>query len=81
MRGRTWLVAALVVVATGWGASAAPPMLQTLLAWTAPDPPARMTPIPVQGCCKTCRKGKACGDTCISRDKQCHVGPGCACPR
>ena len=32
-----------------------------------------------QGCCKICRAGKACGDTCISRDKICHVGPGCAC--
>lgn len=30
-------------------------------------------------CCKICRAGKACGDTCISRDKVCHVGPGCAC--
>jgi hypothetical protein len=32
-----------------------------------------------QACCKICRKGKACGDTCISRDDQCHVPPGCAC--
>jgi hypothetical protein len=32
-----------------------------------------------QACCKVCRKGKACGDTCISRDDQCHVPPGCAC--
>jgi hypothetical protein len=32
-----------------------------------------------QQCCKICRKGKACGDTCISVDKECHVGPGCAC--
>lgn len=30
-------------------------------------------------CCKHCSKGKACGNTCISRDKTCHVGPGCAC--
>jgi hypothetical protein len=30
-------------------------------------------------CCKICTVGKACGDTCISRDKECHVGPGCAC--
>ncbi len=47
--------------------------------------PAPMTPIPgkvirlAQGCCKTCSKGKACGDSCISRAKQCHKGPGCAC--
>ena len=30
-------------------------------------------------CCKTCRKGKACGDACIARDRECTVGPGCAC--
>jgi hypothetical protein len=30
-------------------------------------------------CCKVCTKGKPCGDTCISQDKICHVGPGCAC--
>ena len=32
-----------------------------------------------QYCCKICTVGKACGNTCISRDKTCHVGPGCAC--
>ncbi len=30
-------------------------------------------------CCKRCKKGKACGDSCISRDKSCHKGAGCAC--
>jgi len=30
-------------------------------------------------CCKVCRAGKACGDSCISRDKTCHQPPGCAC--
>ena len=30
-------------------------------------------------CCKVCTVGKACGNTCISRDKTCHVGQGCAC--
>ena len=30
-------------------------------------------------CCKRCKKGKACGDSCISKSKTCHVGPGCAC--
>lgn len=30
-------------------------------------------------CCKVCHKGKACGDTCIARDKICRAGPGCAC--
>ena len=30
-------------------------------------------------CCKHCSKGKACGDSCISRDKSCRKGAGCAC--
>ena len=30
-------------------------------------------------CCKICTTGKACGDSCISRDKTCQVGAGCAC--
>lgn len=32
-----------------------------------------------QVCCKICTKGKACGNTCIARDKTCHVPRGCAC--
>jgi hypothetical protein len=46
-----------------------------------PPPPANqlLIPMPVQGCCKHCTVGKACGDTCIARDNTCHVGPGCAC--
>lgn len=32
-----------------------------------------------QRCCKICKVGKACGDTCIDRDYQCHQPPGCAC--
>ena len=31
------------------------------------------------GCCKTCSKGKACGDSCIARDRTCKKGKGCAC--
>lgn len=30
-------------------------------------------------CCKYCVKGKACGDSCISRAYTCHKPPGCAC--
>jgi hypothetical protein len=46
----------------------------SLLAWApAPEQP---EPPP---CCKTCRKGKACGDTCIARDKDCTEPKGCAC--
>ncbi len=32
-----------------------------------------------QARCKTCRKGKACGNACISRAKTCRKPPGCAC--
>lgn len=32
-----------------------------------------------EGCCKTCKAGKACGDSCIARDKACKKGKGCAC--
>jgi hypothetical protein len=31
------------------------------------------------GCCKICRVGKACGNSCISRYYNCHQPPGCAC--
>lgn len=31
------------------------------------------------GCCKVCRKGKACGDSCISRSYNCTRPRGCAC--
>jgi hypothetical protein len=30
-------------------------------------------------CCRVCHTGKACGNSCISRSKQCHKGRGCAC--
>lgn len=31
------------------------------------------------GCCRICTVGKACGDSCISRNYTCHKGRGCAC--
>ncbi len=30
-------------------------------------------------CCRMCRRGKACGDSCISRSKRCRKPRGCAC--
>jgi hypothetical protein len=30
-------------------------------------------------CCRTCKKGKACGDGCIAREAECSEPPGCAC--
>ena len=42
-----------------------------------------LDPLPLfaPSCCKYCSKGKACGNTCISRSYTCHVGLGCACNR
>ena len=34
---------------------------------------------PSAECCKVCRKGHACGNSCISRKYDCHKGRGCAC--
>lgn len=31
------------------------------------------------GCCKVCREGKPCGDSCIATDKTCNAQDGCAC--
>jgi hypothetical protein len=31
------------------------------------------------GCCKVCKQGKACGDTCINKTDICTKGVGCAC--
>jgi len=30
-------------------------------------------------CCRICKKGKACGDSCIAKDATCKKGKGCAC--
>lgn len=35
--------------------------------------------IPASKCCRICGKGKACGNSCISRSYNCHKGRGCAC--
>jgi hypothetical protein len=30
-------------------------------------------------CCRVCREGKPCGDSCIAKTETCHKGGGCAC--
>jgi len=37
------------------------------------------TCVPRGQCCKVCSKGKACGNSCIRADYNCHKGAGCAC--
>ena len=42
--------------------------------------PDRVQPTPTRrACCRICRTGKACGDSCISRSYTCRQPPGCAC--
>lgn len=45
------------------------------------NPPIVIQPTnpPAQACCKVCKAGKPCGDSCISKDKTCTKPPGCAC--
>ena len=31
------------------------------------------------GCCRICRVGKACGNSCINHQLNCHQPAGCAC--
>jgi hypothetical protein len=30
-------------------------------------------------CCRVCKKGKSCGNGCISQERECTRAPGCAC--
>lgn len=86
---RTWLVALLIVCACD--GSYTSPAEADVIAQRAPEKPQRPAPkkpAPEQpppkepapkSCCKTCSKGKACGNSCISRQLTCHKPPGCAC--
>ena len=43
-------------------------------------PPQSLPPALVSNaCCVVCKKGKPCGDSCISINKQCRKEGGCAC--
>jgi hypothetical protein len=43
------------------------------------EPRAEASDVVPAACCKVCSKGKACGNSCIARNKQCHKPRGCAC--
>ena len=70
---------------SGCGATPAPTAAPTAPPTAMPTVAAVETTEPLPecqlagGCCMTCRVGKACGNSCISADKTCLVGPGCAC--
>lgn len=76
------IVSALfITLALGAPATADAPLRNELAAETMMCGPDSQAGLPTESaeCCKICRKGKACGDSCISRDKTCRKGPGCAC--
>jgi hypothetical protein len=82
---RTFFSFAVLLVFIGWasvaGAGQIPDGDASNLApdvYQLPDE-LRDGPIIEAACCKICKKGKACGDSCIAREKTCTKGPGCAC--
>lgn len=52
-----------------------PTAVPVVVPTAAPPPPQQ----PARSCCKICTTGKACGNSCISRNKTCHQPAGCAC--
>jgi hypothetical protein len=46
---------------------------------TKPLPKSTATAEAPAQCCRMCKKGKPCGDGCISAERQCKKEPGCAC--
>lgn len=43
------------------------------------SPASNLSEPSASSCCRVCTKGKACGNSCISRALQCRQPPGCAC--
>jgi len=74
-----------LVAVTGWSsavpaASTADAELQDTGTLLLANPIGRpLACVPPEQCCKVCRKGKACGNTCIHAAYDCHKGRGCAC--
>lgn len=56
-----------------------PPQAPAIAPTSTPLQSLPIAPPPARACCRTCSEGKACGDSCISKDKQCTKPPGCAC--
>lgn len=49
------------------------------ICFAAPDQIAAPGLLQPAACCRVCKKGKACGNSCISKSKTCRKSPGCAC--
>ena len=78
MRGMSWEPSLFIALGAEIAAQPPTPIPPTPMP-THPPQPTPVTQPTRRVCCKICRKGKACGNSCISRDKTCHQPPGCAC--
>jgi hypothetical protein len=57
-----------------------PPLPQTRAHASSRDEPDKQAPSDASSkCCRTCKAGKACGDSCIAKTSTCTKPPGCAC--
>lgn len=74
---RTQLAALAIIALLGF--AAAPSLALSASGDSAADAVSYSIDLAPRECCKICRKGKACGDSCIARDKKCNKPPGCAC--
>lgn len=91
--GKTPRTAAVALLGLGLGIALAlgvsPPAAADTAGTAGADatlavPVSGMTATPGQmalaaSCCKVCRAGKACGNSCIAKDRNCYQPPGCAC--
>ena len=64
----------LATATASLGSDVQPPPSSASAPELARDP----SPMPM-ACCKVCSQGKACGNSCIAKSKDCHQPPGCAC--
>ena len=71
----------ILLLAVALGLLALPAPAPALTVGRGVDPPrCRVDPATGQRvCCRVCSRGKACGNSCIARDRTCHRGVGCAC--
>jgi len=76
-KGERWFCSEDEAKAAGWR-RAGMPVFTTPRSNTGQSP---ATLEPAKACCKVCRKGQACGNSCISRRHTCRKPPGCTCNR
>ncbi len=67
------------VVTTDRSTSSGVVQFQPFVQDSGPSPAVTPAEAPPRACCRICTTGKACGNSCIAKDRQCHQPVGCAC--